>query len=70
MATYEELSAKVDQSYTSCYCEENIWKLCEKINKSDKLEHLFRVLRFLHYQKQDTQSLKISKDDKGTEQNA
>ena len=42
MATYEELSVKVDQSYTSCYCEENIWKLCEKIKKSDKLEHLFR----------------------------
>ncbi|KAG7458010.1 hypothetical protein MATL_G00233230 [Megalops atlanticus] len=31
--------------YTSCYCEENIWKLCEhiKIHKEDSIDHIYAV---------------------------
>ena len=40
MAEYDELSCKSDQSYTSCYCEENVWKLCDKIRNTKNLIHL------------------------------
>ena len=37
MANYSEISLKPDQTYTSCYCEENVWHLCDKIDKSKLL---------------------------------
>lgn len=37
---YEEISIKSDQTYTSCYCEENVWKLCDKIQNSKNLRNL------------------------------
>ena len=40
MADYDEISLKSDQNYTSCYCEENVWKLCDKIRNS---KNLFRL---------------------------
>lgn len=40
MAEYEEISNKSVQDYTSCYCEENVWKLCEKICHSKNLAPL------------------------------
>ena len=41
-AYYEALSVKTDQTYTSCYCEENVWKLCEKIQNTMGLNGLLR----------------------------
>ena len=40
MAEYDEILLKSDQRYTSCYCEENVWKLCDKIQKSKNLVRL------------------------------
>ena len=40
MAEYDEISLKSDQSYTSCYCEENVWKLCDKIRNTKNLIYL------------------------------
>ena len=40
MADYDEISLKSDQNYTSCYCEENVWKLCDKIRNSKNLIRL------------------------------
>ena len=37
MANYSEISVTSDQTYTSCYCEENVWNLCDKIDKSKLL---------------------------------
>jgi len=35
MTLYTQISSKPNQIYTSCYCEENIWHLCDKIKKSN-----------------------------------
>ena len=37
MTDFSEISQKSDQTYTSCYCEENIWHLCDKIKKTNRL---------------------------------
>ena len=37
MTLYTPISSKPNQIYTSCYCEENIWHLCDKIKKSNIL---------------------------------
>ena len=42
MAVYEALSVKSEQTYTSCYCEENVWKLCEKIQSTMGLNGLLK----------------------------
>ena len=38
MTDYGDISSKREQIYTSCYCEENIWHLCDKIKKSNCLK--------------------------------
>ena len=38
MSDYGVISSKREQIYTSCYCEENIWHLCDKIKKSKCLK--------------------------------
>ena len=29
--------------YTSCYCEENVWKLCQRLQEKEDLRHLHRA---------------------------
>ena len=30
------LSKREDQTYTSCYCEENVWKLCQRVDQEEQ----------------------------------
>ena len=29
--------------YASCYCEENVWKLCQMLQEKEDLQHLHRA---------------------------
>ena len=30
------ISKREDQTYTSCYCEENVWKLCQRVHQEEQ----------------------------------
>jgi hypothetical protein len=50
---------KSDYVYTHCYCEENIWKLCESLKKEEAEENKEPTTKWIVFISNDNKTIPI-----------